>query len=144
MSNFCSVVKCAQLALDNLVCETISCTTLNIYANLVELIRSHTNFPIDIFFKIIAILVIICWIQKWLQYIIQFLFKIPKIIKKIYCGKFKLCLFNECNSNILSKKNHCKKHCKKHYNKYSNSISNSISNSNSKSTKSTKSTDISE
>lgn len=98
MSNLCNAATCAKLALDKVVCDAVASAVLNFYAQIVDFLRNTVNIDFSLFFKVIALLAVICWIQKWLLEIIKFICKIPKILKKFFCGKFNLCLL-DCNSD---------------------------------------------
>ena len=103
MSSLSNTTKCAKLTLDKIVCEAISSSVLSYYCQFVNYLRNTLNFDITIFFQVIAILSIICWVQNWLLEIIKFICKIPKIIKNILCGKFNLCILDCENSSHSAK-----------------------------------------
>lgn len=94
MSNLCNAATCAKLALDKVVCEAVSAAALNLYAQIVDFLRNTLCFDLTVFFKVVALLAIICWIQNWLLDIIKFICNIPRVIKNLFCGKFNLCVFN--------------------------------------------------
>lgn len=98
MSNLCNVASCAKLALDKVVCDAVSSAILNFYSQIIEFLRNTLCFDITIFFQVIAVLALICWIQSWLLEIIKFICRIPKIIKKLFCGNFNLCVL-DCESS---------------------------------------------
>ena len=101
MSNLCNVATCAKVVLDKVVCDAVASASLNFYAQIVDFLRNTLCIDITIFFQVIAILAVICWIQTWLLEIIQFLCKIPTVIKNLFCGKFNLCLL-DCDASSES------------------------------------------
>jgi len=101
MTKLCDAAACAKIALDKVVCESVSVAALEFYAKVVEFIRLHTCIDIGLIFQVIAILAVICWIQQWLLEIINFVLGIPKLIKKLFCGKlFPLCVFDCCDKPV--------------------------------------------
>ena len=99
MSPICVAADCAKVVLDKLVCEAVAASTLSFFAKIVDYLKNTLCFDINVLFEAIAILAVLCWIQSWVTEIIRFLLKIPKIIKNLFCGKFSLCLFDECDGN---------------------------------------------
>ena len=94
MPNLCNAATCAKLALDKVVCEAVAAAALNFYAQIVDFLRNTLCFDFSIFFQIVAFLAVICWVQNWLSEIINFICKIPTVIKNLFCGKFNLCLLD--------------------------------------------------
>lgn len=109
MSNLCNAAACAKVALDKVVCEAVTASALDFYVKIVEFLRNTICFDLTLFFQLIALLVIICWIQNWFIEIMHFICKIPKVLKNLFCGKFNLCLLNcegsesSCKSKSKSK-----------------------------------------
>jgi hypothetical protein len=94
MSNLCNAAACAKIALDKVVCDAVASAALDFYAKAVEFLRSHLCIDLNVFFQLIAVLAVICWIQNWLLEIIKFVCKIPKVIKELFCGNFNFCLLD--------------------------------------------------
>lgn len=112
MSNLCNVSVCAKNALDKMVCDVVSSCALDFYACIIEFMRNTCYVDLNLFFKVIALLSVMCWIQVWLMEMIKFVCKIPKFIKKIFCGKFNFCFLN-CDSKSKSEsKSKSKSECK--------------------------------
>lgn len=122
MTNLCNAATCAKIALDKVVCDAIASAALNFYSQIVEFLRVTMCVDVTMFFQLIALLAVLCWVQNWLMEMIHFICRIPKVIKNIFHGKFSLCLLNcgrsdsKCTSD--SRSNSC-----------SNSSSNSCSSS---------------
>lgn len=94
MPNLCNAAACAKLALDKVVCEAVSSAALDFYAQIIEFLRNTLCIDIAVFFQLIALLAVVCFIQNWLLEIIGFICRIPKILKNLFCGKFNLCLLD--------------------------------------------------
>jgi hypothetical protein len=94
MPNLCNAAACAKLALDKVVCDAVSNAALNFYTQVVEFLRNTLCIDLTVFFQLIAMLAVICWIQNWLIEIIHFICRIPKVLKNLFCGNFNLCLLD--------------------------------------------------
>lgn len=94
MPNLCNAAACAKLALDKVVCEAVSSAALNFYSQVVEFLRNNLCVDLTVFFQLIALLAVICWVQNWLIEIIRFICNIPKVLKRLFCGNFNLCLLD--------------------------------------------------
>ena len=103
MPNLCNAATCAKLALDKVVCEAVAAAALNFYAQIVDFLRNTLCFDFAIFFKVIAFLAVVCWVQNWLLEIIKFICNIPRVIKNLFCGKFNLCLL-DCDNSRSSRR----------------------------------------
>ena len=103
MPNLCNAATCAKLALDKVVCEAVAAAALNFYAQIVDFLRNTLCFDFAIFFKVIAFLAVVCWVQNWLLEIIKFICNIPRVIKNLFCGKFNLCVL-DCDRSERSER----------------------------------------
>lgn len=104
MPNLCNAAACAKLALDKIVCEAVSSSALDFYTQVVEFLRNTLCIDLTMFFQLIAMLAVICWVQNWLIEIIHFVCRIPRVLKNLFCGKFNLCLLDCDNSKSDSYK----------------------------------------
>jgi len=110
MSKLCDADACVKLTLNKMVCETVSSCALDIYAYIVEFLRNTFCIDLNLFFKVIALLSVICWVQLWIVEMIKFVCKIPKIIKKMLCGKFNFCLLGcDCKPVHKTESESCSK-----------------------------------
>ena len=94
MPNLCNAAACAKLALDKVVCDAVASAALDFYTQVVEFLRNTLCIDLTKFFQLIAILAVICWVQSWLIEIIHFIYRIPKVLKNLFTGKFNLCLLD--------------------------------------------------
>jgi hypothetical protein len=114
MPNLCNAATCAKLALDKVICDAVATAALNFYTQIVSFLRDTICLDLTMFFQVIALLAVICWIQNWLIEVVKFICHIPRVIKNLFCGKFNLCLLDcdgksrksESDSDADSDSNH--------------------------------------
>ena len=102
MSKICRAVSCVREVLDKSVCDAVAGAALDFYAQVIEFIKTNVGFDITVLFKVLAVLALVCWIQEWLLELVKFALGIPRFIKNLFCGKFSLCLFDNCNASSES------------------------------------------
>ena len=102
MTKLANLSNCAKFALDKVVCNGVATAALDLYAALVEYLRSAFCFDVTVLLQIVAILSLICWLQCWLNEIFNFIVKLPKIIKNIFRGKLDLCILDDHDDHELT------------------------------------------
>ena len=94
-SPVCEVAAFGKNALNESVNVIVAAAALENLKISNDIIKSYFCYDLTDFFKALAWLVVLCFVQEWFLVVIKFITKtIPRFFKNLLCGRLNLCLLD--------------------------------------------------